>query len=57
MFIVSKEGNNSQIELFIKDESQGVLLKEEGKDTFKNDKYTYNVLTKELSVDGKVTYK
>lgn len=56
-FIVSKEGNNSQVELFITGEDQNLILKKEADGTFKNGKYTYNAQTKELSVDGKVAYK
>ena len=56
-FIVSKEGDNSQVELFITGEDQNPILKKEADGTFKNGKYTYNAQTKELSVDGKVAYK
>ena len=56
-FIVSKEGNNSQVELFITGEDQNLILKKEADGTFKNGKYTYNAQTKELSLDGKVAYK
>ena len=56
-FIVSKEGDNSQVELFITGEDQNLILKKEADGTFKNGKYTYNAQTKELSVDGKVAYK
>ena len=56
-FIVSKEGDNSQVELFITGEDQNPILKKEADGTFKNAKYTYNAQTKELSVDGKVAYK
>ena len=56
-FIVSKDGDNSQVELFITGEDQNPILKKEADGTFKNDKYTYNAQTKELSVDGKVAYK
>ena len=56
-FIVSKEGDNSQVELFITGEDQNPILKKEADGTFKNGKYTYNAQTKELSLDGKVAYK
>jgi hypothetical protein len=56
-FIVSEEGDNSQVELFITGEDQNPILKKEADGTFKNGKYTYNAQTKELSVDGKVAYK
>lgn len=56
-FIVSKEGDNSQVELFITGEDQNPILKKEADGTFKNGKYTYNAQTKELSADGKVAYK
>ena len=56
-FIVSKEGDNSQVELFITGEEQHPVLKKETDGTFKNGKYTYNAQTKELSIDGKVAYK
>ena len=56
-FIVSKEGDNSQVELFITGEDQNPILKKEADGTFKNGRYTYNAQTNELSVDGKVAYK
>ena len=56
-FIVSKEGDNSQVELFITNEEQSLILKQEADGTFKNGKYTDNAQTKELSIDGKVAYK
>ena len=56
-FIVSKEGDNSQVELFITNEEQSLILKQEADGAFKNGKYTYNAQTKELSIDGKVAYK
>ena len=56
-FILSEEGDNSQVELFITGEDQNPILKKEADGTFKNGKYTYNAQTKELSVDGKVAYK
>ena len=56
-FIVSKDGDNSQVELFITGEEQNPILKQEADGTFKNGKYTYNAQTKELSIDGKVMYK
>ena len=56
-FIVSKEDDNSQVELFITGEEQNPILKQEADGTFKNGKYTYNAQTKELSIDGKVAYK
>lgn len=56
-FIVSKDGDNSQVELFITSEDQNPILKKEADGTFKNGKYTYNAQTNELSVDGKVAYK
>lgn len=56
-FIVSKDGDNSQVELFITSEDQNPILKKEADGTFKNGKYTYNAQTNELSVDGKVAYE
>ena len=56
-FIVSKDGDNSQVELFITGEDQNLILKKEADGTFKNGKYTYSAQTKELSVDGKLAYK
>ena len=56
-FIVSKEGDNSQVELFITGEDQNPILKKEADGTFKNGRYTYNAQTNELFVDGKVAYK
>ncbi|MEB3075895.1 hypothetical protein [Capnocytophaga gingivalis] len=56
-FIVSKDGDNSQVELFITNEEQSLILKQEADGIFKNGKYTYNAQTKELSIDGKVAYK
>ena len=56
-FIVSKDGDNSQVELFITGEEQNPILKQEADGTFKNGKSTYNARTKELSIDGKVAYK
>ena len=56
-FIVSKDGDNSQVELFITNEEQSLILKQGADGTFKNGKYTYNAQTKELSIDGKVAYK
>ena len=56
-FIVSKDGDNSQVELCITNEEQSLILKQEADGTFKNGKYTYNAQTKELSIDGKVAYK
>ena len=56
-FIVSKDGDNSQVELFITGEDQNPILKKEADGTFKNGRYTYNAQTNELSVDGKVAYK
>ena len=56
-FIVSKDGDNSQVELFITGEEQNPILKQEADGTFKNGKYTYNAQTKELFIDGKVAYK
>ena len=56
-FIVAKEGDNSQVELFITDEETNPLLKQEKDGTYKNGKYAYNPKTQELSIDGKVAYK
>ena len=56
-FVVTKDGDNSQVELFITGEDQNPILKKEADGTFKNGKYTYNAQTKELSVDGKIAYK
>ena len=39
-FIVSKDGDNSQVELFITNEEQSLILKQEADGTFKNGKYT-----------------
>ena len=55
-FIVSKEGDNSQVELFITNEDQNPILKQETNGTYKGGKYIYNPKTQELSIDGKVTY-
>ena len=56
-FIVAKEGDNSQIELFITAEETNPLLKQQKDGTYKNGKYVYNPKTQELSIDGKVAYK
>ena len=56
-FIVAKEGDNSQVELFITTEETNPLLKQEKDGTYKNGKYAYNPKTQELSIDGKVAYK
>ena len=56
-FIVAKEGDNSQIELFITAEETNPLLKQQKDGTYKNSKYAYNPKTQELSIDGKVAYK
>ena len=56
-FIVTKEGDNSQVELFITTEEPNPLLKQEKDGTYKNGKYVYNPKTQELSIDGKVAYK
>ena len=56
-FIVTKEGDNSQVELFITTEETHPLLKQEKDGTYKNGKYVYTPKTQELSIDGKVAYK
>ncbi|MBI1647122.1 hypothetical protein JMN11_02435 [Capnocytophaga genosp. AHN8471] len=56
-FIVAKEGDNSQVELFITTEETNPLLKQQKDGTYKNGKYAYNPKTQELSIDGKVAYK
>ena len=56
-FIVAKEGDNSQVELFITTEETHTLLKQEKDGTYKNGKYVYNPKMQELSIDGKVAYK
>ena len=56
-FIVAKEGDNSQVELFISTEETHPLLKQEKDGTYKNGKYVYTPKTQELSIDGKVAYK
>lgn len=55
-FIVSKDGDNSQVELFITNENQNPILKHEADGTYKGGKYLYNPKKQELSIDGKVTY-
>ena len=56
-FVVTKDGDNSQVELFITNEDQNPILKQETNGTYKNGKYVYNPKMQELSIDGKVTYK
>jgi hypothetical protein len=56
-FVVTKDGDNSQVELFITTEETNPLLKQEKDGTYKNGKYVYNPKTQELSIDGKVAYK
>ena len=56
-FVVTKDGDNSQVELFITTEKTNPLLKQEKDGTYKNSKYAYNPKTQELSIDGKVAYK
>ena len=48
-FIVAKEGDNSQVELFITTEETNPLLKQKKDGTYKNGKYAYNPKTQELS--------
>lgn len=55
-FVVTKDGDNSQVELFITNEDQNPILKQETNGTYKGGKYIYNPKTQELSIDGKVTY-
>ena len=55
-FIVAKDGDNSQVELFITNEDQNPILKQETNGTYKGGKYIYNPKKQELSIDGKVTY-
>ena len=56
-FVVTKDGDNSQVELFITTEETNPLLKQEKDGTYKNGKYVYNPKTQELTIDGKVAYK
>ena len=56
-FVVTKDGDNSQVELFLTNENQNQILKQEKDGTYKNGKYVYNPKMQELSIDGKVTYK
>lgn len=56
-FVVTKDGDNSQVELFITTEETHPLLKQEKDGSYKNGKYVYNPKTQELSIDGKVAYK
>ena len=56
-FIVAKEGDNSQVELFITTEETHPLLKQDKDGTYKNGKYVYTPKTQQLSIDGKVAYK
>ena len=56
-FVVTKDGDISQVELFITTEETNPLLKQEKDGTYKNGKYVYNPKTQELSIDGKVAYK
>ena len=56
-FVVTKDGDNSQVELFITNEDQNPILKQETNGTYKGGKYIYNPKTQELSIDGKVAYK
>ena len=56
-FVVTKDGDNSQVELFITTEETNPLLKQEKDGSYKNGKYVYNPKTQELSIDGKVAYK
>ena len=55
-FVVTKDGDNSQVELFLTNENQNQILKQEKDGTYKNGKYVYNPKMQELSIDGKVTY-
>ena len=55
-FIVTKDGDNSQVELFITNEDQNPILKQEADGTYEGGKYIYNPKKQELSIDGKVTY-
>lgn len=55
-FIVTKDGDNSQVELFITNEDQNPILKQEADGTYKGGKYLYNPKKQELSIDGRVTY-
>ena len=56
-FVVTKDGDNSQVELFITTEETNPLLKQEKDGTYKNGKYVYNPKTQELSINDKVAYK
>ena len=55
-FVVTKDGDNSQVELFITNEDQNPILKQETNGTYKGGKYLYNPKKQELSIDGRVTY-
>ena len=56
-FVVTKDGDNSQVELFLTNENQNQILKQEKDGTYKNGKYVYTPKTQELSIDSKVAYK
>ena len=56
-FVVTKDGDNSQVELFLTNENQNQILKQEKDGTYKNGKYVYNPKMQELFIDGKVAYK
>ena len=56
-FVVTKDGDNTQVELFLTNENQNQILKQEKDGTYKNGKYVYNLKMQELSIDGKVAYK
>lgn len=56
-FVVTKEGDDTQVELFITSEEMNPILKQEKDGIYKNSKYSYDAKKQELSVDGKVAYK
>ena len=56
-FVVTKDGDNTQVELFLTNENHNQILKQEKDGTYKNGKYVYNPKMQELFIDGKVAYK
>ena len=56
-FVVTKDGDNTQVELFLTNENQNQILKQEKDGTYKNGKYVYNPKMQEIFIDGKVAYK
>ena len=55
-FVVTKDGDNSQVELFIQMKIRNPILKQETNGTYKGGKYIYDPKKQELSIDGRVTY-